>query len=184
MKTKLFILLIVVAMACSCRKVENDFKVYKIYQGNHYCNGWRLLKANNDIRFSFIFSGDCIYNESAQVCSGWNKLYGISDINNHSNSARIGWRCVCGKIVLGWYVYVNGLCSSGYMDTIQAGQEGTGRIMYGGSDLTIQVNNKFVVLKGTQEPTALFYQFPYFGGEETAPRDMTIYIKNFTETIN
>ena len=102
-------LLLVSLLFTSCKKEVNgiDYKVYKI--SKHYSvHGIKSVK--NKLTGSAIFKSSCVYDSEGydQV----NKLVGISidKINPHTNSLRIGWRCLnaSDSIELLAYYYING----------------------------------------------------------------------------
>ena len=113
------------------------------------------------------------------MISGWNKLYGWADMNNHENSVRIAWYCNNGKIILGYYCYMDGILYNGAMDTTTANVINHGSTKYEAGQYWVTVNDKTVTLKNASAPDIILKEYPYFGGQSTAPHEMDIYIKEW-----
>jgi hypothetical protein len=173
--------ILILVLFCSCRKEDNGFKRYVIYQGNHYCNGWKVELCSSDLNINYSFGTDCAYNEWETI-SGWNKLYGFSNISlegNHSYSCRLAWRwsSSLNKIIIGYYTYVSGERKDGELDTVSLNSVNYGRTAYWAGCYVIQSNEHIKHVLIAEESVVYYKQNPYFGGQSVAPHDMTIYIK-------
>ena len=110
-----------------------------------------------------------------------NKLYGFSDCdsNHHVNSARFGWRWNGQAIEIHAYCYVNSKRISAVLGTVKINEPAkmsiaivTGKYMF---DLKGEVHT---MPRGCPGNFARGYQlYPYFGGDETAPHDVRILIR-------
>ncbi len=108
-----------------------------------------------------------------------NKLWGFSEgFNNQYNSARMGWGYSNGAIRLYGYVYSKGVRYSKEITTVVPGEEINCSIKISGSTYIISAKGISVSLpRGTTAAKANGYQqYPYFGGDETAPHDIYISI--------
>jgi len=123
------------------------------------------------------------YNHAYDV----NKLWGFSEgINNQYNSARIGWRWLNDELQLFAYVYVNGTLlrdpisyDPPFIKSVVIGSEINCRIAIAGGSYIFTVDG--VVVQTARGATGGKYsgyqQYPYFGGNLTAPHLINIYIK-------
>lgn len=153
---------------------------YKIKAGRHYANLtlnrlWPFGFRNSD--WYIKFSPECA---NAEVyIPGWNKLTGVSGLFIHKNSARFVWQPGDdGWVRIAAYVYDNG-----ERVIKEIGQVKVDREIWMG----IHLNSRFATFRvlgyqSTAIPVKikwpLFQCFPYFGGQCTAPEDLTIEIKD------
>ncbi len=173
------------------KPTTSTFTKYTIQQGAHECDQ-RSLKSVSGTSMNFIAKFDSTaiypavitdYNHAYDV----NKLYGFSEgFNNQYNSARIGWRWLNDELQLFAYVYVNGTLlrdpvsyDPPFIKSIAIGAEVNCSIAISGSNYIFTVDG--VVVKTVRGTTASKYsgyqQYPYFGGNLTAPHLINIYIK-------
>lgn len=109
-----------------------------------------------------------------EVNPGWNKLIGISDWpHHHRHSNRIVWRCIDGLIVFGHYVYQNGKWSverfkHGYVHNRWV--EGCIRNERG--RYIAEMGNESSLFERSGK-CSFYMLWPYFGGLDTAPHDMS-----------
>ena len=149
---------------------------YTVDKGKHYCNGIHFGTTSSDQKFRFMFHADCIYDE-ATVIPGWNKLYGWSGSQNHQNSVRIGWRCITGKIIVGYYCYVNGTLVDGELCEVLPGQWYEGECKVDNGNFVVRVNTFSQTVPGGKKPLIAFINRFYFGGESVAPHTMSAEIE-------
>jgi hypothetical protein len=196
MKALVFMVLVAFAMV-SCNKTSQDlsdnsaasavsaqFVKYIIQKGNQYCDGnsYKALELT-EMKFVARFDSTAIYQtQSAENQYDINKLYGFSDNNtdHHQYSARFGWRWSDKALRLFAYVYNQGAVTSKELATVMIGTEVNCSIKVSGSNYLFTVD-------GTTTPMprmaamgkAKGYQlYPYFGGDELAPHQINIWIKN------
>ncbi|TDH19730.1 hypothetical protein EXU57_22785 [Segetibacter sp. 3557_3] len=155
---------------------------YTIFAGQHYCTP-NLLKfvTLSEMRFSAVFDVSAVYNLDNFNQYDINKLYGFSEgFDHHRNSARIGWRWSDGQLRLFAYAYNNGIVASREITTVAIGAENICSIKLAGNTYVFTVNGISVVLeRAASSSTASGYQlYPYFGGDEVAPHNISISIKN------
>lgn len=161
----------------------SGFQDYLIVRGQHYSQQTALVSTNyNELRFLVKFDSSAIYHTlTAENQYDINKLYGFSDNNAHHHefSARIGWRWSDGALRLFAYIYNNGQSSSKEISTISIGEEHQCSIRVTEHSYIFTVNEHSKTMpRGSSTTSAIGYKlFPYFGGDETAPHDIRIRIK-------
>lgn len=111
-----------------------------------------------------------------------NKLWGFSEgFNNQYNSARIGWNYSNGAIRLHGYVYSKGVRYYKEITSVLPDQEISCSIKISGSSYIISAKGISVTLpRATTATTAKgLQQYPYFGGDEVAPRIFLFLLNRF-----
>jgi hypothetical protein len=160
-----------------------NFIRYTIPKGKHYADlsTYKPVETS-EMKFTVRFDSSAIYStESPENQYDINKLYGFSDNNmdHHQYSARIGWRWSDGALRLFAYIYNAGAVQSEEISTVPIGAEIACSIKATSTEYIFTVNGlteKLPRLSAT--PKARGYQlFPYFGGDEPAPQEVRIWIK-------
>ncbi|MFM2392754.1 MAG: hypothetical protein RLZZ546_736 [Bacteroidota bacterium] len=139
----------------------------------------------NIIKFSAKFDDNCLYD--LHDVDNWdaNKLYGVSTSYNHMiQSGRIGWRCLDGEnIEVLAFVHDNHkFLEAQVLGTVKPNEWFNCSIVvkdYSFFFSFTKNNNTNVILipKKTKGWKFKYKLFPFFGGNESAPHDMTIWIK-------
>lgn len=161
----------------------SSFVHYRIPRGEHYSEQTSYAKVEyKELKFTVRFDSSAIYttmNPANQY--DINKLYGFSDndAQHHEFSARIGWRWSEGNLRLFGYVYNNGLTGYEEITAINIGSEHECSIKIAESSYIFSVNHNTIAMSRTSKGTVAkgYKLFPYFGGDETAPHDIHIWIK-------
>ena len=162
-----------------------QFYKYTILQGQHYADNNALQSVQYDeLKFAVRFDSTAIYQAlDSENQEDINKLYGFSDNNaeHQQFSARFGWNWTRGALRLYAYVYNNGERSSEEISAIQIGTDYTCSIKNSASQYIFSVDNISVeMLRASSTAKAAGYKlYPYFGGDETAPHTIHIWIKEF-----
>ncbi len=197
MKNILFFLLIAGALLPGCTKEGGrerlsdhspasapGFVKYTLKQGQHFAND-NVYKPVDlaELKFVVKFDSSAIYKSMIPENQyDINKLYGFADNNREHQgfSARFGWRWSDGALRLFAYVYNDGVVTSREVGPIRIGAEVTCSIRVVGDAYIFSADNQALRMPRTSTtPTAKGYQlYPYFGGDEAAPHDVTILIKN------
>lgn len=157
---------------------------YTIFKGQHYCDK-TAVKSFSDKTMSFKvkFDSTAIYTTLDPVNQAdINKLYGFTEgIDNHINSARIGWSWNKNALRLYAYIYANGVRSFKEITTVAIGAEITCTIAISEKQYLFEVDDKKASLnRGLEGPAvAGYWQYPYFGGDEVAPGNTYIHILDF-----
>jgi hypothetical protein len=197
MKNKLFFGCLVSMLFCACNKEivrpqsaddkkqnpSSSFIKYTIPEGKQYCDQITFLQVKlQQLTFRVKFDSSAIYKtRKAENQYDINKLFGFSDNNttHHQFSARFGWRWSDDALRLFGYNYNNGKRNFKELATIEIGRIYTCSITVAGSEYIFAVNG--VETRMPRESTTTMaegYQlYPYFGGDETAPHDIFIWIE-------
>jgi hypothetical protein len=159
------------------------FVEHTILSGAHYSDHSAFIETEySQLKFLVRFDSTAMYTTTDPANQyDINKLYGFSDNNagHHDFSARIGWRWSDGALRLFAYVYNNGNVAYQELTTVSIGEvhecsifATEGRYIFIADDKTISLPrvSEGNVAKG-------YKLFPYFGGDETAPHDIHIWIK-------
>jgi hypothetical protein len=167
----------------SMRAGELIYTTYLIPAGSHYSTNSSLKSIKtSEMKFVVKFDSSAIYTcidplNQADI----NKLYGFSEgFSNQYNSARIGWNWYGGKLNLYGYVYNKGVRSFAKITSVSIGAEHNCSIKVLGASYIFTVNGVSITLgRALKTTTASGYrQYPYFGGDEVAPHNVTILIRN------
>jgi hypothetical protein len=168
--------------------------LYVIEQGQHNSiNSFKGFEGNT-LSFEAKFNESAYYTtKSPSNQADINKLLGFSDcgVDHHENSARFGWRWYNDRLEILAYVYNNGNRIMEYITSVpqdefifyEISKTSNGyrfRVADTVTDIPADFNN---CTEG-----ANYYLWPYFGGNETAPQDISIMIQqvkeHYPETIN
>jgi hypothetical protein len=162
---------------------DNAFVQYSIKKGQHYAEGNKYKAVDvSEMKFVVKFDSTAIYQSVLKENQyDINKLYGFSDnnTNHHQFSARFGWRWSDNALRLFAYSYNNGVVSYKELKAVAIGTE---------IDCSITVKKEAYVFtvdghsesfprKAATDKAQGYQLYPYFGGDEAAPHDVTIYIK-------
>jgi hypothetical protein len=163
---------------------SGQFIKYTIQKGNQYCdgNGYKAIETD-EMKFVVKFDSTAIYQtQSSENQYDINKLYGFSDNNadHHQYSARFGWRWSDKALRLFAYVYNAGSVVSKELATVGIGAEINCSIKVAGARYLFTVNGISTELPraATTEKAKGYQLYPYFGGDETAPHQINIWIRN------
>jgi len=170
----------------SCTKEIDDlgFRVYTIPAGEHSSGSFINHPNNSKISFQFILDESAYYEtEIPENQHDVNKIYGFSDFGakHQKYSIRLGWRYIENNLELCWLRHEDGVHSSATIKIIQPD------VIY---NATIDIKTFYYVIVIDNDTTLVrrrpegnwglirrYYLYPYFGGNEYAPHDITIKIK-------
>jgi hypothetical protein len=162
---------------------------FEVEEGKHHFGPrWLgLYFYHRDLTFEVCFKESCKYDLKNDDQLDVNKLFGRSyGINHHDNSIRVGWRYnpLIGKIMLYSYCYANGVRKISHLQNVEVEETFFIKIKH---DLTPSI-----IISGTKNDRPGVYMlrwmpwklkkfgyklFPYFGGNSTAPHNMSVYLK-------
>jgi hypothetical protein len=161
-----------------------QFTEHRIAKGGHSSDK-NPVKAVTITEMKFIvrFDSSAIYqsldtNNQRDI----NKLYGFSDNNedHHTNSARIGWRWYNNELQLFGYNYNNTAVKTQFIKAVSLNKDINCAIKVAAGSYIFNVDGTQVTMTRTApDPQAVGYQlYPYFGGDEVAPHDIIIRVKD------
>ena len=166
--------------------VENpidSFTTYIIKAGKNYAEGTSYPAFSGSIlKFKAILDSSCIYSTVNPVNQAdINKLYGFSDANTHHqvNSARLGWNWLNGQMHIHAYCYAGGVRYYSELGTVPLNTPFDCSIEVLPSAYIFTLNgHKDTLSRGTSDALAKGYMLqPYFGGDEPAPHEMKVKIR-------
>lgn len=161
----------------------SSYSNFTIRQGQHYCdqNSVKSVRTS-EMKFMVKFDNSAIYQTVIPENQyDINKLWGFTEgISNQYNSARIGWSWNNDALRLYGYVYASGVRYYQEITAVTIGADITCSIKLTGNTYLFSVDGVSVSLpRGPSASQASGYQqYPYFGGDETAPHLITIMIKS------
>ncbi len=197
MKNTFFIAALMIAF-CSCQKsvdntaepIKNEIASqpssmveYLIKKGQQSCDKSVYQPVNlSELKFMVKFDSSAIYKTVDPDNQGdINKLYGFSDNNtmHHQFSARFGWRWKNNELQVFGYIYNNGAMSFLQIGTVRIGEENNCSIKVAGDKYIFTLNESTIEMpRASNTSTAIGYKlYPFFGGDEMAPHDVHIWIK-------
>lgn len=198
MKNKLFFAAFLMAYVCACSKemekpqsqfgkketpTSQAFIQYTIFKGEQFCDKTSFAPVTfSRLSFKVKFDSSAIYTtHKSENQNDINKLFGFSDNNatHHEYSARFGWRWSNNTLRIFAYDYNNGIRSFKELGTVEIGKENSCSITVSGSKYIFNLNgNETIMLRASTTHKAEGYQlYPYFGGDETAPHNINIWIE-------
>lgn len=164
--------------------LADTFATYLIRQGNNYMeNNTYPYFSGKGIKFKAIFDSSCIYStvdptNQADI----NKLYGFADsLTFHQvNSARFGWNWMNGKMHIHAYCYVSTVRIYKELGTVNLNEEVDCALDVLPGQYIFTLNGKKDTMQRACPDTIAqgYLLYPYFGGDEPAPHDIRIKIKD------
>ncbi|WP_299821900.1 hypothetical protein [uncultured Pontibacter sp.] len=160
-------------------KHEDAFQIKK---GQHSSNSPHKSINTQLIRFEATFDSSAIYTSvKPENQADINKLYGVSDCgsHHHTNSARFGWRWYNGKLEILAYTYVNKKRDFKLIRSVEIGQTYKYELRLEDKQYVFLVDGVKTVMPRNCSGAGNGYQlYPYFGGDEVAPHDIKIAVKD------
>lgn len=162
-------------------------KAYKISRNSHYCNfsGINFHFGKLDFSRKVIFHESCYYDFLNGNSYDVNKLCGLSHGIHLEDSVRFGWLPNFKKkkkIEVYGYLHNIGIITFAKICDVDVNTEIDIKWKYLNEKIIFSVYNgkeSFNVDMMYNKPNFLlgYYLNPYFGGDNTAPRDMKIFIE-------
>lgn len=161
---------------------KDTFTIFIISTGKNYClNNTFAVFTQSSIKFIAIFDSTGIYaTVNPQNQADINKLYGFADCGtfHQVNSARFGWNWQNGQMHIHAYCYADSIRSYKELGTVLLGKENTYQIEALKGMYIFTLNGKKDTMLRHCTDTVLGYKLlPYFGGDEVAPHEVHIKIK-------
>ncbi len=188
---KLYIILITLfAFSCSDMYVIPETH-YIIQEGDHksqvvggfFGDKMRSLKSDH-FSFTARFDETVVYDLHNENQHDINKLMGFADANNmhQDNSIRFGWcyNLETGKVDIFGYAYLDGERFYKRITDVAVGETAQYDIYLTDEsyELTVNGTHDLSIPRKVKNNRGIYYMlFPYFGGNEVAPHDINIFIK-------
>lgn len=163
---------------------SDDFITYTIKTGSHEVeNNTNGLFTASSMRFQAIFDSSCMYQTRiSENQHDINKLMGFSDCSSQhqSNSARFGWNWRENALRIYAYIYVDGQRQEKELGTAELDKINSFGIRTSGNSYIFTFNGVETTMpRHCSGGTGVSYKLlPYFGGDEPAPQDIRIKIRN------
>ena len=189
MKKFLLPVLLITMVSCDMElELQNNDDTFTINEGSHSTDHPFRGFDGNSINFEAKFHTCAQYTcKDPKNQADINKLMGFSSCNthHHQNSARVGWRWYNNQMEIFAYVYDNGNRIEEFITAVPVGEYNQYSITRNQQGYLFKVNEtkKQILTTSTCSGTANYMLWPYFGGDETAPHDITIKAM-ITEGVN
>ena len=174
--------LVVVVKLPSCRKITNDWKTFTIKKGKHRSTSALNYSKDTVFGWDIEFDSSAIYHTVDSLNQlDVNKLIGWSDCGDGhmENSIRFGWRWN-DSLEIHWFKHENGQFSFDKIKTVSMCKSHKYNLKIHKWDYEMEVDDVTVFVPRNCVYNKRRYQlYPYFGGDETAPHDITIKIKRY-----
>ena len=182
----IFLLFFIFLLVClnACKKIDDiGYRIFTIKENKHRSTTTYNTTKSNYITFNAIFDSSAIYStDDPNNQYDVNKLYGISDCGcNHQHySMRLGWRWLNDSLEILWFKHTNNNFSFAKIKSIDFDDV---------IDFSIQFDNNYYYMSVGSDTVTIarpcnrssnrkYFLWPYFGGNETAPHDIKILIKD------
>lgn len=158
-------------------------KTYTIKKGNHSSGIHFGTFKGKSLSLSFQFDDGAIYTTKDPANQlDTNKLAGFTDCNSLSpteNSARLGWRWLNQRIEIMAYVDYKGKHYFNVLGHTFPGEVSTGSIKLENNKYAFYYKgNKVLMDRHCSKSNMVGFElYPYFGGQETAPKDVKIWVR-------
>jgi hypothetical protein len=162
---------------------RDSYEKYTILKGQQFCDKSNPVPTKyQQLNFMVRFDSSAIYHTVAATNQDdINKLFGFSDNNalHHQYSARFGWRWSNDSLRLFGYTYNNGVMHYKELGPIQIGAENTCSIRVVQNEYVFVLNGEETTMprESTTNIAEGYKLYPYFGGDETAPHTISIWIR-------
>jgi hypothetical protein len=159
---------------------------YVIPSGKHESkqSSYKVMEIQK-LKFKVKFDSSAMYTTiSPGNQADINKLYGVADCEtlHQSNSARFGWRWYNNKLEIHGYTYKGGTRHSIFIDSVPLNEFHEYEIIFNDEEYQFRLDSKTATLPRSCKGVAKGYQlYPYFGGDETAPHAVTIWIEELID---
>ncbi|MEM9337771.1 MAG: hypothetical protein AAGA66_03525 [Bacteroidota bacterium] len=178
------IALILMVMLTACEKaLVEPYENFILPAGKHSGSFPFQSLQSTSLKFKAVFNESAIYQTGLKENQhDINKLMGFSDCNahHHENSARFGWRWLDGQLEIHAYTYTNGERNTEFVGNVELDRAYEYHIELNENsyDFYLQDVGTITMRRSKFCSTGLYYMlYPYFGGNEKAPHDITIQVR-------
>lgn len=181
---KILSIFLLISSFFSCKKIDDDgFRVYTIKEGKHRSVTKYKTTYEDSFEIDVIFDENASY-ETVDPINQWdvNKLWGVSDCGNrHSeNSIRFGWRWNLQNEAMEIMIYrrMHSNFEFKSLGFVNLGETNTMAMHINHDSYELCLNGECdTMARPCSQTFKKYFLYPYFGGDETAPHDITIRIK-------
>jgi len=179
----IFLSILIVFTSCDYFEKERrkEFVTYTIPAGGQSSTSKVSTYSGNQMNFLAKFDQTAIYSTTDPLNQyDINKLYGFSDCSSlhHINSARFGWRWFDNHLEIHAYCYVNSQRISQFVTFVDLNQEYQYSIITSDNQYVFSVNGTSITMpRGCSGGGTKYRLYPYYGGDESAPHEINIKIK-------
>lgn len=160
-------------------ELQEPADLFVIPEGKHTSNrpfrGFDGTTLKFDAKFHTCAKYQCVEPKNQ---ADINKLMGFSSCgtHHHENSARMGWRWYNDQLEIFAYVYDNKERIEEFITAVPLDEYNHFQIQRNQQGYLFTVNDveKQIVTSSSCSSTANYMLWPYFGGDETAPHDITL----------
>jgi len=170
-------ILIGLLLGCNSDPMPDMERTFIIQSGDHCDKLQPILPLH-----ARELEGSIYLDQSMVAQEGFiSKIVGISGIDNHKNSARIGWVTRGDLIELVSYVYVEGHCPQSDSELRQSlglyspPVEVSYKISYSDHTWHFQLNENMLDVPGKM-PAVRYISMPWYGGHPSAPHDIKVQV--------
>lgn len=178
---KLITVVLLATLLNSCKATDTTITKYTIKQGEHK-SVFSMDLCSNVLEYDVMFDESAMYDLKSVDQYDINKLFGFNSCNSlhHSNSARFGWTYVTGdSIEIYAYIYENSIRYFQKIYTVKIDDWNSYKLTDNYFAYVFEVNSFTYIYTKTQDCTTNYHYklYPYFGGNQVAPHDITIYFR-------
>lgn len=160
---------------------NDGMKEYVIDAGKHSSTSKVATFSGSTLDFVARFEKSAIYTTDAESNQAdINKLYGFSDCtsHHHTHSARVGWRWFDDEVQVLAYTYADGTRDWELLGSVEIERNTRFKIHSVGDTYEFEFDGTTTVMdRGCDGGGGVKYKlWPYFGGDETAPHDVHIWL--------
>ncbi len=176
-------LLLIISLLISFYSQAGKNDIYLIQKGNHSAKGNNFgLFVGKTYNAEVRFDNSAIYDLGNSNQADTNKLFGFSDCFSHhqTNSARIGWRWYEDELQIIAYAYSKKKRQIKKITSVPLNEIVKMSISVLGDKYIFKVGpiGGIELERGCSKKNAIGYKlYPYFGGDEVAPNDVYIFLK-------
>lgn len=154
--------------------------IYEVKKGENYFKPRALwFETADSIEMEVMFLPSCIYETKQNQNQGdWNKLFGISSLfGRKALSYRFVWRCNIDLIEIGAYWYQNNVRGDIHIGCVKIGARIALKLSKNANSVQwfIDGQEKHSILG--KWPVLGWKLRPYFGGDESAPKNMKLFMQ-------
>lgn len=172
----------IIFLLVNCSKITDNYKSFTIREGKHRSTNALNYSKDTVFGWNIEFDSSAIYKTVDSLNQlDVNKLIGWSDCGTDhiDNSIRFGWRWLNDSLEIHWFKHELGEFSFDLIKRVSICEEHYYEMTISTWDYKMGVDGTYVhVPRNCPREYRRYQLYPYFGGDETAPHDINIKIKN------